>query len=64
MPWENSVFGKDEVIIAKQCHGLMGNVYLTLQAYFTCFNNLTNSDNLPENSLKSLSYEWFLFFLS
>ncbi len=48
MPWENSVFGKDEVIIAKQCHGLMGNVYLTLQAYFTCFNNLTNSDNLPE----------------
>ena len=42
------VFGKAEVIVAKQRHGPTGTVRLAFQAEYTRFADLAESDQLPE----------------
>jgi replicative DNA helicase len=42
------VYGKAEVIVAKQRHGPTGTVQLSFEAQFTRFGNLARADYLPE----------------
>ena len=42
------VFGKAEVIVAKQRHGPTGTVRLAFQAEYTRFSDLAESDKLPD----------------
>lgn len=44
----DDVFGKAEVIVAKQRHGPTGTVRLAFQSEFTRFSDLAESDHLPE----------------
>ncbi|WP_455482398.1 replicative DNA helicase [Bartonella sp. B35(2025)] len=44
----NNLFGKAEIIIAKQRHGPTGTVHLAFQSDFTRFSDLADSNYLPE----------------
>ena len=44
----DEVFGKAEVIVAKQRHGPTGTVRLAFQAEYTRFSDLAESDKLPD----------------
>ncbi|EJF90656.1 replicative DNA helicase [Bartonella tamiae] len=44
----DEIFGKAEVIVAKQRHGPTGTVRLAFQAEFTRFTDLVENDHLPE----------------
>ncbi|MDD9330503.1 MAG: DnaB-like helicase C-terminal domain-containing protein, partial [Bartonella sp.] len=49
--WQASmdeVFGKADIIVAKQRHGPTGIVKLSFQADFTRFSDLADSNYLPE----------------
>jgi len=51
LKWQTAmedVFGKAEVIIAKQRHGPTGTVKLAFQSEFTSFTDLAEEDHLPE----------------